>query len=135
MNVLTATGNLGSDAEVRFTKDGTPVANFSFPLSSGYGDKKKTSWLRCSIIGKRAETLAPMLLKGTLVAITAEISLNEYVGKDGTNKSNLEGLVSNVTLLGKRDNTLSTGERQRSKVDTSLSSDGSFDDIESDIPF
>lgn len=131
MNVTTATGNLGSDAEVRFTKDGTPVANFSFPLSSGYGDKKKTSWLRCSIIGKRAETLAPMLLKGTLVAITAEISLNEYVGKDGTNKSNLEGLVSNVTLLGKRDESRVLSKHpQKENTDPT-----SFDDLENSIPF
>jgi single-stranded DNA-binding protein len=44
-----------------------------------------------------------MLTKGSQVAITGEISLNEYVAKDGTNKSSLECLVSNVTLLGKKD--------------------------------
>lgn len=129
LNVLNATAYIGSDAEVRFTKDGTPVANFSFPLSSGYGDKKKTSWLRCSIIGKRAETLAPMLLKGTLVAITAEISLNEYPSKDGTIKSNLEALVSNVTLLGKRDESRVLSKHPQKEVADA------FDDIESDIPF
>jgi single-strand DNA-binding protein len=129
LNVLNATGNLGSDAEVRFTKDGAPVANFSFPLSSGYGDRKKTSWVRCSIIGKRAETLAPMLLKGTLVAITAEIFLNEYSSKDGTIKSNLEALVSNVALLGKRDDSRGSSNTPKKEVTES------FDDIESDIPF
>ncbi len=103
MNNLNAVGNIGSDAEVRFTKEGTAIASFSFALSSGYGDKKKTTWLRCSIIGKRGETLAPMLNKGSQVAITGEISLNEYVAKDGTNKSSLECLVSNVTLLSKKD--------------------------------
>ena len=103
MNLLSAVGNVGGDAEVRFTKDGTAIANFSFALSSGYGDKKKTTWLRCSIIGKRGETLAPMLTKGTQIALNGEISLNEYVAKDGTNKSSMECLVSNVTLLGKKD--------------------------------
>jgi len=103
MNNLNAVGNIGSDAEVRFTKEGTAIASFSFALSSGYGDKKKTTWLRCSIIGKRGETLAPMLNKGSQVAITGEISLNEYVAKDGSNKSSLECLVNNVTLLGKKD--------------------------------
>ena len=103
MNNLNAVGNIGSDAEVRFTKEGTPVGSFSFALSSGYGDKKKTTWLRCSLIGKRAETLAPMLLKGTQIALNGELSLNEYVAKDGTNKSSVELLVSNITLLGKKD--------------------------------
>jgi len=103
MNNLSAVGNVGSDAELRFTKEGTAVAGFSFALSSGYGDKKKTTWLRCSILGKRGETLAPMLTKGTQIALNGEISLNEYVAKDGTNKSSVECLVQSVTLLGKKD--------------------------------
>jgi single-strand DNA-binding protein len=103
MNNLNAVGNVGSDAELRFTKEGTAIAGFSFALSSGYGDKKKTTWLRCSILGKRGETLAPMLTKGTQIALNGEISLNEYVAKDGTNKSSVECLVQSVTLLGKKD--------------------------------
>jgi len=131
MNVLTATGNIGSDSELRFTKDGTPIANFSFALSSGYGEKKKTSWVRCSIIGKRGETLSPMLKKGLPVAISGEISLNEYVGKDGVSKSNLECLVSTLTLLAKKDESRgSSNPPQPSKSEVE-----SFDDLESDIPF
>ncbi len=127
MNNLSAVGNVGSDAELRFTKDGTAVAGFSFALSSGYGDKKKTTWLRCSIIGKRGETLAPMLTKGTQIALNGEISLNEYVAKDGTNKSSVECLVQSVTLLGKKD----AAPKQTKNTDaTDLS------DIDSDlIPF
>lgn len=130
MNNLNAVGNVGQDAEVRFTKEGTAIANFSFALSSGYGDKKKTTWLRCSIIGKRGETLTPMLKKGTQIAITGEVSLNEYVAKDGTNKSSLECLVSNVTLLGKRD---ASASKESSK--SNGNKDESFDEMEDDIPF
>jgi single-strand DNA-binding protein len=126
MNNLSAVGNVGSDAEVRFTKDGTAVAGFSFALSSGYGDKKKTTWLRCSIIGKRGETLAPMLTKGTQIALNGEISLNEYVAKDGTTKSSVECLVQSVTLLGKKD----TASKPAKNTDaTDLS------EMDSDIPF
>jgi single-strand DNA-binding protein len=129
MNNLNAVGNIGSDAEVRFTKEGTAIASFSFALSSGYGDKKKTTWLRCSIIGKRGETLAPMLTKGSQVAITGEISLNEYVAKDGSNKSSLECLVNNVTLLGKKD----TAPKEASKANAYQNQP--LDEMDSDIPF
>ena len=130
MNILSAVGNIGSDAEVRFTKEAVPICNFSFALSSGYGDKKKTTWLRCSLIGKRGETLAPMLLKGTQIAVNGEISLNEYVAKDGTNKSSIELLVSNVTLLGKKD---ISAAKEDSKANGYQNQP--LDEIESDIPF
>lgn len=129
MNNLNAVGNIGSDAEVRFVKEGTAIASFSFALSSGYGDKKKTTWLRCSIIGKRGETLAPMLTKGTQVAITGEISLNEYVAKDGTNKSSLECLVNNVTLLGKKDAAPKEANKANGYQNQPL------DEMDSDVPF
>jgi single-strand DNA-binding protein len=108
MNNLSATGNIGSDAEVRHTASGAVITSWSFALSSGYGDKRKTTWLRCNLFGDRGEKLATMLLKGTQVAVNGEISLNEYVAKDGTNKASIELNVSNVTLLGKKDAALTT---------------------------
>lgn len=103
MNVLNAIGNVGRDAELRFMADQTPVAGFSFALNSGYGKNAKTTWLECSIFGKRAETLAPMLLKGTQIGITGEFSIREYQDKDGNLKTSPSVRVENVTLLGKRD--------------------------------
>ena len=55
MNIISFTGNLGRDVEVKVTPSGVSVANFSVPIKSGYGNNEKTSWVRCSIIGKRAE--------------------------------------------------------------------------------
>jgi single-strand DNA-binding protein len=125
MNNLSATGNIGSDAEVRHTASGAVITSWSFALSSGYGDKRKTTWLRCNLFGDRGEKLAPMLLKGTQVAVNGEISLNEYVAKDGTNKSSIELNVSNVTLLGKKD----SAEKSPTKVAQPA------EEFEEDIPF
>lgn len=134
MNNLSAVGNLGRDCEIRFTKDGTAIGSFSFALSSGYGDKKKTTWLNCSLIGKRAESLAPMLIKGTQIALNGEISLNEYVNKAGESKSSVELLVSNVTLLGKPDGK-SDGKASLAKEQSAPAAGGGIDDFEDDIPF
>ena len=125
MNNLSATGNIGSDAEVRHTASGAVITSWSFALSSGHGDKRKTTWLRCNLFGDRGEKLAPMLLKGTQVAVNGEISLNEYVAKDGTNKSSIELNVSNVTLLGKKD----AAEKSTTKVEQSI------EEFEDSIPF
>lgn len=127
MNILTATGNIGRDAELRFTADQTQVAGFSFALSSGYGKNEKTTWLECSLFGKRAETLAPMLLKGTKIAISGEFSVREWNDKDGNLKTTPSLRVNDITLLGKRSENSNVQETR--KAEPSLPDDGFQDDI------
>lgn len=103
MNVFTGTGNLTKDAEMRFTSDGTAVASFSVAISAGYGKNEKTSYLNCSLFGKRGEAIAQYLLKGTKIAVTGEIYTNEYETKDKTLKQSLNCNVQAVTLLGKKE--------------------------------
>ena len=135
MNVLSAIGNIGRDAELRFMADQTPVAGFSFAVNSGYGKNAKTTWLECSIFGKRAETLAPMLLKGTQIGITGEFSIREYQDKDGNLKTSPSLRVENVTLLGKK------GDKPLAEAQEPAKADGfqpqpELDAVfEDDIPF
>jgi single-strand DNA-binding protein len=100
MNVFTFTGNLGDDAETRFTPSGAAVCNFSVAVTAGYGDKKTTTWVRCALWGKRAEGgLVPHLTKGTQVAVSGELSTREYESK-GEKRTAVEVNVHDVTLLG-----------------------------------
>ena len=136
MNSLNAIGNIGQSAELKYLPDATPVAQFSFAAQAGYGDKQVTTWLRCSIFGKRAETLAPMLLKGTRIGITGELTNRPYKDKQGVEKYSLELRVSDVTLLGTKDASTSSAQRQDSKANEQK--DGvkdAFDNFDSDIPF
>lgn len=132
MNLLTAIGNISKDADLRYTPNGDAICNFSFALNSGYGDKQITTWLNCSIWGKRAENLSPMLLKGTKIGISGELTNRPYQAKDGTEKHSLEVRVNDVTLLGKKESVgTPLEEKHRAKVDTS----SPMTDIDSDIPF
>ena len=105
MNNLSATGGIGKDAELRYTPGGDPICSFGFALSSGFGDKQITTWLNANIWGKRAETLAPMLLKGTKVGIVGELTNRPYKDKNGNEKFSLEVRVSDLTLLGGKGDT------------------------------
>lgn len=126
MNNLSATGNIGSDAEVRHTASGTVVTSWSVAVTSGFGKSEKTNWVRCNMFGERGEKIAQYLKKGTQVGVNGEISLNEYVAKDGTNKSSIELNVSSVTLLGKKD----AAEKSPTKVEQPAA-----EDFEDSIPF
>jgi len=104
-------GNIGRDCEVRHTQSGMAIATFPLPVEAGYGDKKTTTWLRCSLFGKRAEGgLIQYLVKGQQVAVQGEINLNQYTNKDGLEKSSLDIMVNDVALLGKP-----SGQRQQPK--------------------
>lgn len=135
MNNLCFTGNLGRDAETRFLSNGDAVVSFSVALSSGYGESKITTWLNCSMFGKRDQAVAPYLKKGGQVAISGEFCARPYTSKDGQDKLSLDVRVNDLTLLGSKhdatDNQTPQATRQSAPVTQQQS--GDFD--EEDVPF
>lgn len=100
MNNWNFTGNLGNPAEVKVLSSGTTVCEFSVAVKSGYGDKEKTNWVRCAMFGKKAEGQLPSYLqKGTQVAISGELELQEWEGQSGKGAA-LSVRVENLDLIG-----------------------------------
>lgn len=101
MNVWTFTGYLGKDAELKYTSGGDPVCEFSVAVTSGYGDKKKTSWANCALFGKSASGGLPEYLKkGVQVAVSGEVTLDEWHGKDGAIQKAIKVRAVSVDLVG-----------------------------------
>ena len=102
-NHMTAIGNLGRDVEVRHTQSGSAVATFPLPIESGWGDNKHTSWLRCTLFGKRAEGgLIQYLVKGQQVAVSGELKVNQYQSREGVEKTSVDLIVNDIALIGGR---------------------------------
>lgn len=100
MNVFCTVARLGKDAELKAMPSGDSVMQFTAAFDSGYGDKKVTTWLSCALFGKRAsENLCQYLTKGTQVALSGEIKLDEWRGQDGTTQKTLKMRVNELTLL------------------------------------
>jgi single-strand DNA-binding protein len=136
MNVLTFSGNLGSDCEIRFTKSGTQITQFSVALNSGYGERKMTNWVRCNIWGERGNALAPYLTKGQQVVVSGELSQQEWTNKDGENKASLEVKVNDVTLVGKReDHKPAAATRPPARKEHAPVPQPETFDLDDDIPF
>ena len=102
MSIVHISGRIGRDAEVRNVND-TAVCNFSVAENIGFGEAKKTQWWSCALWGKRGESLAPHLTKGSAVTVCGEVSVREYDGKDGTRKHELTCRVLDVALQGSRE--------------------------------
>lgn len=137
INVYTFSGNIGRDAEVGATKGGTSVCRFSVAVSSGFGDKEVTTWVECSIFGKRAEGKLPQYLKkGSVVVVSGEPTLDKWVGKDGTERTSLKVLVNSVDPLFKannRDGDANNGGNNQPAQQSNSAPQSDFED--SDIPF
>jgi single-strand DNA-binding protein len=102
-NVVSFTGTIGRDAEVRYLPSGQAVLNVSVANNVGFGDRQQTLWFRVVLWGKRAEgNLKDYLLKGQQVFISGEMTQSEYQAKDGTMKTVLEVNANIVDLVGKR---------------------------------
>jgi single-strand DNA-binding protein len=95
MKNITIAGNIGKDAETRRTQSGDAVTSFSIAVEDRIPKEKGTIWFRCSLWGKRGESLAQYLTKGSKVAVSGELSIEVYEGK-----TNLTVKVDQVTLLG-----------------------------------
>lgn len=139
VNLLIATGNIGKDAEQRFTQGGDSIVTFSLPIKSGFGDKAKTAWVRCSMFGKRGEAVLPYLLKGSLVGVSGEFGMNEWTNKEGQKVSTPECRVSELTLLGKPksqdDGYSQPAPRPAAKPSQKPTESDPFSDMADDCPF
>lgn len=81
MQILTLTGNLGRDPELRSTQGGDQVCSFSVASKQGFKRDAPTEWFRCSVWGKRGETIHSNLRKGMKVTVVGEFTIGEYQGK------------------------------------------------------
>lgn len=134
MNVWSFIGHLGRDAEARFLPDGTAVVSFPVAVKSGFGKSESTVWPKCTIFGKRGESLSQYLIKGTQVGVTGEVSNREWEDKQGNKRLSLEVRVNDVTLIGGRKD--SAPEQQRDPAQRAgAPSASTFDDMDDDIPF
>lgn len=104
MNSVNVSGRLGKDPEVRSTQGGSTIMSFSLAVS----DRRKngqtgkweeiTHWLDCVVFGKRAESLAKILRKGSYVMVTGRLSQSKWEDKQGNKRSKVEVVVSDVDL-------------------------------------
>lgn len=117
MNVWTFTGRLGADAELRTTQSGEKVLGFRVANDVGFGDRKTTQWVDCSLWGRRGEALEPHMNKGTQVVISGEVTIREFEKRDGTRGAGLAVRVAEVSLVGGRQDGDGGGHREERRDD------------------
>lgn len=102
LNTCTLSGNLGNAAEVKYTAGGMAITVFSLAVNhrrkqqdGSYADE--TSWVDCTIFGKRGESLQAngYLQKGAKLAVVGHLRMSTWEA-DGQRHRKLEVIVDNV---------------------------------------
>lgn len=94
MNVCHFSGRLTRDAETRFTQGGTAVTTFSLAVDSGYGEHKRTDFLRCKLF--KRDTLGSHLTKGKPVIVTGEYCEQKWTDQQGQERRMVEIIVRDL---------------------------------------
>ena len=105
VNKVILVGNLGRDAEMRFTSGGTPVATVSMATTEKFTDregqkKEDTQWHRIVIWGKTAESLHEYLTKGKQIYVEGRLQTKEWTDKEGKVNKTTEVRADKIVLLG-----------------------------------
>lgn len=105
VNKVILIGNLGRDPELRFTKGGQAVANFSLATSDTFtnregGREERTEWHRIVVWGKSAENCSKYLSKGRTVYVEGQLRTREWEDKDGNKRQTTEVHAQTVQFLG-----------------------------------
>lgn len=104
-NRVVLIGNLGRDAELKYTPGGAVVTSMSVATTEVWNDKsgqrqERTEWHRVQLWGKAAESLTEYLTKGKQVAVEGKIQTREWKDKDGNKRSTTEIRAERIVLLG-----------------------------------
>ena len=105
VNRVILVGNLGRDAELRYTGGGAAVASFSVATTEVWKDKdgqrqEQTEWHRISLWGKQAESVAQYLTKGKQVYVEGRLQTRKWQDKEGHDRYTTEVKADRVVLLG-----------------------------------
>jgi single-strand DNA-binding protein len=105
VNKAILVGNLGRDAEMRFTAGGTPVATVSLATTERFTDREgqkreDTQWHRIVIWGKTAQSLHEYLTKGKQIYVEGRIQTREWTDKEGKPAKTTEIRADRIVLLG-----------------------------------
>jgi single-strand DNA-binding protein len=106
VNKAILVGNLGRDAEMRFTAGGTPVATVSLATTEKWKDKgsgapkEETTWHRIVIWGTQAQSLHEYLTKGKQIYVEGRIQTRKWTDKEGKEVTTTEIRADRIVLLG-----------------------------------
>jgi single-strand DNA-binding protein len=121
VNKVILVGNLGRDAELRYTPGGSAVATLNLATTEVWNDRnqqrqEKTEWHRVVLWGKQAESLQEYLTKGKQIYVEGRLQTRQWDDKEGNKRYTTEIKADRITLLGGGGRGMGSTDRAGSQV-------------------
>ena len=104
-NKVMLMGNLTRDPELRYTANGSAVANFGLAMNRKYkvGDelKEEVCYVEITVWGRQGENCAEYLSKGRPAFVEGYLKFSTWES-DGQKRNKLEVVANTVQFLGSR---------------------------------
>ena len=108
VNKAIIVGTLGQDPEIRYTANGSAVANISVATNETWKDKstgeaqERTEWHRIVMFGKLAEIAQQYLKKGSQAYFEGRIQTSKWQDNSGNDRYSTEIVANEMQMLGQR---------------------------------
>ncbi len=108
VNKVILVGNLGRDPEVRYSPNGSAVANCTLATTESWKDKtsgekqEKTEWHRVVFFGRLAEIVGEYLKKGAQIYVEGRLQTRKWQDKEGKDRYTTEIVANEMQMLGSR---------------------------------
>jgi single-strand DNA-binding protein len=146
VNKAILVGYVGSDPEVRYLENGTPVANFRLATSESYTNRNgekitQTEWHNIVLWRRLAEVAEKYIKKGSQLYIEGRIRTRSWDDRDGNKRYTTEIVADNMQMMGRRGESSSeTTPDQRSSDENTTAQKTSDEpmaegDVADDLPF
>ena len=99
MNAVHLVGNLVADAELRYTREGKPVMNFTIAYNERWKEDSAV-FIDC-VYWTNPEKLNEYMTKGTKIGVSGKLNQREWE-KDGQKRRVHEIVVFQIDLLGSK---------------------------------
>lgn len=99
LNIITITGRLTKNPELRQTQSGNEVVLFAIACQRDYapqGEERQTDFFDCMAWGKTAEFIDKYFVKGDLMTIAGRLETSQYQTKEGENRKSVKIVVNNA---------------------------------------
>ena len=93
VNSVSHIGHMSADPELKYTASGKAVCNFNLAVDDGFGENKKTLWIRVTCWGQTAETAQKYAGKGHRVGITGRITQETFTRQGSDREETKTGVT------------------------------------------
>ena len=142
MNRVVLTGRIANDLDLKATQNGNYVCQFNLATNRPVNrdGERQADFITCVVFGVQAENLKKYQGKGSLIAVSGEMRVDQWKNEQGENRYKTYVLANNIEFLESKKTAID--EQIDKEIEEAVKESDPYADFgqqmqinESDLPF